>query len=139
MKKTWVEINHLSKGNMEHSWIIWNVRDDGIWVPRWVEIFAKSSCMHQRWSNKNSTKPQHLAWSNMAWGKWEIILENRNLKQFAIKNLDFYLSFVAQSFCLLLLLTWFAGANWPGGEISKLSQSSFNSFISKAKYTTLVP
>jgi len=30
MKKTWVEINHLSKGNMEHSWIIWNVRDDGI-------------------------------------------------------------------------------------------------------------
>jgi hypothetical protein len=30
MKKTWVEINHLLEGNMEHSWITWSVRDDGL-------------------------------------------------------------------------------------------------------------
>jgi MinD-like ATPase involved in chromosome partitioning or flagellar assembly len=30
MKKTWVEINHLLEGSMEHNWIIWSVRDDGL-------------------------------------------------------------------------------------------------------------
>jgi hypothetical protein len=30
MIKTWVEINHLLEGSMEHSWIIWSVRDDGL-------------------------------------------------------------------------------------------------------------
>jgi len=29
MRKTWVEINRLLEGNMEHSWITWSVRDDG--------------------------------------------------------------------------------------------------------------
>jgi hypothetical protein len=28
---------------------------------------------------------------------------------------------------------------WPGGKISKRSQSSFNAFISEAKYTAPVP
>jgi len=28
MKKTWVQINHLREGNMEHNWIIWSVKDD---------------------------------------------------------------------------------------------------------------
>jgi hypothetical protein len=28
MKKTWVEMNHLLEGSMEHSWIIWSVKDD---------------------------------------------------------------------------------------------------------------
>jgi hypothetical protein len=28
---------------------------------------------------KISKKPQHLAWSDMAWGNWEITFENRNL------------------------------------------------------------
>jgi hypothetical protein len=46
MKKRWVEINHLLEGSMEHNWIIWSVRDGGI-LPRWVEIFVKSSYMHQ--------------------------------------------------------------------------------------------
>jgi len=108
MRKTWVETNHLFEGNMEHCWIIWSVRDDGLWVIGWVEIYAKSSCMHQRWSNRNSKKLQHLAWSNMAWGYWEIILENINLEQFATRSFDIHLDFVVESFCLLLLLTWFA-------------------------------
>jgi hypothetical protein len=30
MRKTWVEINHLLEGNMEHNLIIWNVKDDGL-------------------------------------------------------------------------------------------------------------
>jgi len=30
MKKTWVEINHLFESSMEHSWMIWNIKDDGL-------------------------------------------------------------------------------------------------------------
>jgi hypothetical protein len=30
MRKTWVKINHLLEGKMEHNWIILNVRDDGL-------------------------------------------------------------------------------------------------------------
>jgi hypothetical protein len=41
----------------------------------------------------------------MARRNWEIILENRNLKQFATKSFDFHLGFVGQSSCLLLFLT----------------------------------
>jgi hypothetical protein len=45
----------------------------------------------------------------MAWRNGEIILENRNLQQFTTRNLDFHLSFKAQSSCLMLLLTRFVG------------------------------
>ncbi len=116
MKKTWVEMNHLLEGSMEHSWIIWSVKDDELWVPGWVEISMKSSCMHWKWSNKNSKKFEHLAWSNMPWRNQEITLENINLKQFVTRSLDFHLGFVAQSFCLFLLLTWFVGIDvaWWG-------------------------
>jgi hypothetical protein len=30
MRKAWVEINHLLEGCVEHNWIIWSVRDDGL-------------------------------------------------------------------------------------------------------------
>jgi hypothetical protein len=30
MRKTWVEINHVFENSMEHSWIIWSVKDDGL-------------------------------------------------------------------------------------------------------------
>jgi len=43
--------------------------------------------------------------------EFEITLENKNLEQYATKSLDFHLCFVAQSSCLLLLLTWFAGVD----------------------------
>jgi len=41
----------------------------------------------------------------MAYGNWEITLENRNLKLFATRSLDFHLGFLAQNSYLLLLLT----------------------------------
>ncbi len=63
--------------------------------------------MCKKWPSPK--QPHHLAWLDMAWRNWEIILENKNLKQFATKNLDFHLGFVAQSSCLLLFLIWFAG------------------------------
>ncbi len=44
-------------------------------------------------------------------GLREITLENRNLEQFATRSFDFHLGFIAQSSCLLLLPTWFAGVD----------------------------